>query len=138
MKRKKKIEIEPCMMSMSLDGLSSSLPSTVDLSGALKDQIREKLLAVDATSITELILDGCMDIDLETLSFLDRFPNLNGLSLQNCRQIDSAGLTTLLGNRFSSLTRVNLSGCDQLNGLNLAMIVVHRKGSGLPSLRLIS
>jgi hypothetical protein len=125
-------------MDISLDGLSSTLPSAVDLSGALKDQIREKLLSVDASSITELILDGCLNIDTETLSFLDGFPNLNSLSLQNCKFVDPAGLTNLLGNRFSSLSRVNLSGCDQISGLNLAMIVVHRKGSGLPSLRLIS
>ncbi len=126
------------MNSISLNGLSSSLPSTVDLSGALKNEIHEKLLAADAESITELILDGCLDIDLETLTFLDRFPNLNGLSLQNCKQINPVGLTSLLGNGFSSLSRLNLSGCDQLSGLNLAMIVVHRKSSGLPSLRLIS
>ena len=126
-------------MSLSLGEISKSLPSTIDLSGASKDNIRSALTTLDAANITEIIFDGCAELDLELLSEIEHsFPNLSCLSLQNCSQIDSAGLSQMLGFGFGSLSKVNLSGCCQFSPLNLAMIVVHRNGNGLPPLRLIS
>jgi hypothetical protein len=127
-------------MALSLENLSDSLPSTKDFSGASKIQIQTELARTsDHATITEIVFDNCTELDLEILySINQKFPNLNSLSLQNCRNIEPHGLSTLLGQGFSSLSRVNLSGCAQCNGQNLAMVVVHRKINQLSSLRLIS
>ena len=126
-------------MSFALDAIAGSLPTTIDLSGASRTKIQSELSKLDSASITELIFDGCAELDLELLDSVDHsFPNLLALSLQNCKQIDSAGLSRMLGLRFCNLSKVNLSGCGQFTGLNLAMIVVQRNGNGLPPLRLIS
>ncbi|KAI7865009.1 hypothetical protein BDF14DRAFT_1829485 [Spinellus fusiger] len=83
-----------------------------------------------------LRIDGCSQLDVDTIADLGKLPNLSHLSLASCTSISDGHIIQLFTNATGSLMKLGLSNCAKITDASLRLIalcapqITHLKLSG--------